>query len=113
MRVALKGLCCASPSRPNASEWISLIRLSSGRLPFSSAVVRWATLNSTLTRTLVLLSLELLLSSPLLRAQDEVRCVQEELRRRSLYFGNVDGRESAELADATRRYQRRKGSAPT
>jgi peptidoglycan hydrolase-like protein with peptidoglycan-binding domain len=54
------------------------------------------------------------LSSPsLLPAQDEVRSVQEELRRRSLYFGNVDGRESAELAEATRRYQRRKGFAAT
>lgn len=57
--------------------------------------------------------LALLFASPLLRAQDEVRSVQEELRRRSLYFGNVDGRESAELAEATRRYQRRKGFAPT
>ncbi|HEV2842086.1 MAG TPA: peptidoglycan-binding domain-containing protein [Chthoniobacterales bacterium] len=57
--------------------------------------------------------LALLLSAPVLRAQDEVRSVQEELRRRSLYFGNVDGRESAELAEATKRYQRRKGFAAT
>jgi peptidoglycan hydrolase-like protein with peptidoglycan-binding domain len=55
----------------------------------------------------------LLLFPPLLSAQDEVRSVQEELRRRSLYFGNVDGRESAELAEATRRYQRRKGFSAT
>lgn len=57
--------------------------------------------------------LALLLSAPVLRAQDEVRSVQEELRRRSLYFGNVDGRESTELAEATKRYQRRKGFAAT
>ena len=57
--------------------------------------------------------LALLFSPALLLAQDEVRSVQEELRRRSLYFGNVDGRESAELAEATRRYQRRKGFAAT
>ncbi|MDP9099142.1 MAG: peptidoglycan-binding protein [Verrucomicrobiota bacterium] len=57
--------------------------------------------------------LALLFPLPLLRAQDEVRSVQEELRRRSLYFGNVDGRESAELAEATKRYQRRKGFAAT
>ena len=35
--------------------------------------------------------------------------MQEELRRRSLYFGNVDGRDSAELHEATKRYQARKG----
>ena len=54
-----------------------------------------------------------LLAAPLLPAQEDVRSVQEELRRRSLYFGNVDGRETAELAEATKRYQRRKGFAPT
>jgi peptidoglycan hydrolase-like protein with peptidoglycan-binding domain len=66
---------------------------------------------SSLIRTFALLAL--LLFPCLLRAQDEVRSVQEELRRRSLYFGNVDGRESAELAEATKRYQRRKGFAAT
>ena len=53
------------------------------------------------------------LSAPPLPAQDETRSVQEELRRRSLYFGNVDGRDSAELQEATRRYQSRKGFAAT
>lgn len=48
-----------------------------------------------------------------LRAQDDVRSVQEELRRRSLYFGDVNGRESAELQEATKRYQNRKGFAAT
>jgi len=48
-----------------------------------------------------------------LPAQQDVRSVQEELRRRSLYFGNVDGRESAELQEATRRYQNRKGFSAT
>ncbi|PZR72803.1 MAG: hypothetical protein DLM73_12390 [Chthoniobacterales bacterium] len=57
--------------------------------------------------------LALLLSAPLVCAQDDVRSVQEELRRRSLYFGNVDGRESAELAEATKRYQHRKGFSAT
>ena len=57
--------------------------------------------------------LAFLLSPTSLPAQDEVRSVQEELCRRSLYFGNVDGRESAELAEATKRYQRRKGFTPT
>src|SRR5688572_4966234 len=57
--------------------------------------------------------LTFLFPASLLQAQDEVRSVQEELRRRSLYFGNVDGRESAELAEATKRYQRRKGFPAT
>src|SRR3954469_16517205 len=48
-----------------------------------------------------------------IRAQDEVRSVQEELRRRDLYFGDVNGRDSAELQEATKRYQRRKGFAAT
>ena len=48
-----------------------------------------------------------------LRAQDDVRSVQEELRRRGLYFGDVNGRESAELQEATKRYQKRKGFAAT
>jgi peptidoglycan hydrolase-like protein with peptidoglycan-binding domain len=51
----------------------------------------------------------LLLSGTVLPAQDQTRSVQEELRRRSLYFGNVDGRDTAELREATKRYQSRKG----
>lgn len=57
--------------------------------------------------------LVLLLGAGALRAQDEVRSVQEELRRRSLYFGDVNGRDSAELQEATKRYQKRKGFAAT
>ena len=64
-------------------------------------------------RFLSLLFLSLTLLGSVARAQDETRSVQEELRRRSLYFGNVDGRESAELREATKRYQRRKGFAAT
>lgn len=59
--------------------------------------------------TLIALSL----SGTAVQAQDETRSVQEELRRRSLYFGNVDGRDSAELREATKRYQSRKGFAAT
>ncbi|MCA1658480.1 MAG: peptidoglycan-binding protein, partial [Verrucomicrobiaceae bacterium] len=50
-----------------------------------------------------------LLPMGILRAQDDVRSVQEELRRRGLYFGDVNGRESAEVQEATKRYQKRKG----
>lgn len=65
---------------------------------------------------LVLLPMALLtlsLFSIPLQAAEEIRSVQEELRRRSLYFGNVDGRESTELQEATKRYQSRKGFAAT
>lgn len=48
-----------------------------------------------------------------LHAEGDVRSVQEELRRRSLYFGDVNGRESVELQEATKRYQRRKGFSAT
>src|SRR4051794_6859352 len=48
-----------------------------------------------------------------LRAQDDLRSVQEELRRRDLYFGDVNGRDSAELQTATKRYQERKGFPAT
>jgi len=47
------------------------------------------------------------------RADEQVRSVQEELRRRNVYFGDVDGRPSPELAEATRRYQKRKGLSAT
>lgn len=43
------------------------------------------------------------------RADEKVRQVQEELRKRNLYFGNVDGQVSPELASALKRYQARKG----
>jgi peptidoglycan hydrolase-like protein with peptidoglycan-binding domain len=56
----------------------------------------------------------LLIAAPgALRADETVRQVQEELRKRNLYFGNIDGQESPELAGALKRYQKRKGFAVT
>jgi len=61
-------------------------------------------------RRLLTSSLLLLLPfSDLARADETVRQVQEELRKRNLYFGNIDGQDSAVLADALKRYQTRKG----
>jgi len=60
-------------------------------------------------RAIVYLCLVLIGSAVSLRADEKVRQVQEELRKRNLYFGNVDGQESLELTDALKRYQRRKG----
>lgn len=42
-------------------------------------------------------------------ADDRIRQVQEELRKRHLYFGDIDGRDNVELQSAVRRYQERKG----
>lgn len=47
------------------------------------------------------------------RADETVRQVQEELRKRNLYFGNIDGQNTAVLADALKRYQARKGFTVT
>lgn len=46
-------------------------------------------------------------------ADEQVRQVQEELRKRNLFFGDIDGRTSSALAAALKRYQARKGFAPT
>lgn len=53
---------------------------------------------------LLLLSL-----SGAIRADEEVRSTQEELRRRNVYFGDIDGRHTPELAEALKRFQQRKG----
>jgi peptidoglycan hydrolase-like protein with peptidoglycan-binding domain len=56
----------------------------------------------------------LLISIPgFVRADETVRQVQEELRKRNLYFGNIDGQTSPVLIDALKRYQTRKGFAVT
>jgi hypothetical protein len=51
--------------------------------------------------------------SPPARADESVRQVQEELRKRNLYFGNIDGQSTAVLVDALKRYQARKGFVVT
>ena len=48
-----------------------------------------------------------------LQADEKIRQVQEELRKRNLYFGNVDGQVSPELTGALKRYQTRKGFTVT
>lgn len=52
-------------------------------------------------------------TAALVQADERIRQAQEELRKRNLYFGNVDGQESPELAGALKRYQARKGFAVT
>jgi hypothetical protein len=64
-------------------------------------------------RAIVCLCLLLIGTAPLLQADEKIRQTQEELRKRNLYFGNVDGQESPELSGALKRYQTRKGFAIT
>jgi peptidoglycan hydrolase-like protein with peptidoglycan-binding domain len=66
-----------------------------------------------MTRTLSCFVCLLLLISSVVRADETVRQVQEELRKRNLYFGNIDGQASPVLVDALKRYQTRKGFAVT
>lgn len=47
------------------------------------------------------------------RADESTRAVQEELRRRHLFYGNVDGRETPGLTAAIKHYQERKGFRQT
>lgn len=47
------------------------------------------------------------------RADEETRQIEEALRKRNFYFGDVDGQVNAELVQALRRYQQRKGFAVT
>ncbi|MFL6539271.1 MAG: peptidoglycan-binding protein, partial [Chthoniobacterales bacterium] len=49
----------------------------------------------------------LLFSTAQIYADEQVRQVQEELRRRNLYFGDIDGTPTPELENALRRYQAR------
>jgi hypothetical protein len=47
------------------------------------------------------------------RADEQTRRVQEELRKRNLYFGDVDGQKTPEFAGALHHYQERKGFPPS
>jgi peptidoglycan hydrolase-like protein with peptidoglycan-binding domain len=66
-----------------------------------------------MTRAFTSLFCLLLVLPGALRADETVRQVQEELRKRNLYFGNIDGQSSPVLIDALKRYQTRKGFAVT
>lgn len=63
--------------------------------------------------TFAIIAILLLLAGDVSRGEMPARRVQEELRKRNLYFGDVDGKMTPELAAATRRYQARKGFQPT
>src|SRR5688572_24261344 len=62
-------------------------------------------------RAIACLCFILLGTAGVVRADEQIRQAQEELRKRNLYFGNVDGKECPELVGALKRYQARKGFA--
>ncbi len=65
-----------------------------------------------MANVLLVLGLVLVLV-PRLLADDQTRQVQEELRKRHLYFGDINGLPNTELESALKRYQARKGFAVT
>ena len=63
-----------------------------------------------MSRNPVLLFLLLVLAaSSVARADEQTRQVQEELRKRHLFFRDIDGKPSLEYANALKRYQTRQG----
>jgi hypothetical protein len=64
-------------------------------------------------KPLILLLLCALLFGKSARADEETRQVQEELRKRHLFFRDIDGRQSLDYAMALKRYQQRQGFAQT
>ena len=66
-----------------------------------------------LHKTFVFLLLFALSGGSFARADEETRQVQEELRKRHLFFRDIDGRPSFEYAVALKRYQARQGFAVT
>ena len=61
----------------------------------------------------MVIALGLSLCAPVLLADDATRAVQEELRKRHLFHGDIDGRQTPALISALREYQQRKGFAVT
>ncbi|MDP9004854.1 MAG: peptidoglycan-binding protein [Verrucomicrobiota bacterium] len=64
------------------------------------------------TSALLLVLLLLTVSGPA-RADEQTRQVQEELRKRYLFFRDIDGRATPDYSIALRRYQERQGFAQT
>jgi len=62
--------------------------------------------------TLLLLLCAIALA-PIARGDEQTRQVQEELRKRHLFFRDIDGRPSLDYALALKRYQQRQGFAQT
>src|SRR4051812_48414626 len=55
----------------------------------------------------------LLVTTLQLFGDEATRRAQEELRKRNLYFGDINGQTNPELTDSIKRFQTRKGFSPT
>jgi Putative peptidoglycan binding domain len=64
-------------------------------------------------RCYILLAVLLIATTVRLSADEPTRRAQEELRKRNLYFGDINGQTNPELAEAIKRYQARKGFNPS
>jgi peptidoglycan hydrolase-like protein with peptidoglycan-binding domain len=64
-------------------------------------------------RAIVCLCVALVATTSVVQADETTRRVQEELRKRNLYFGDIDGESTPELIGALKRYQQRKGFKAT
>ena len=60
-------------------------------------------------RTVVCLCVALFATAIAVQGDETTRQVQEELRKRNLYFGDFNGQTTPELIGALKRYQKRKG----
>jgi hypothetical protein len=68
----------------------------------------------TVPKTSIFLSLLLVIFlGPIARGDEQTRQVQEELRKRHLFFRDIDGRASLDYALALKRYQQRQGFPQT
>jgi hypothetical protein len=65
------------------------------------------------TRRALLLAAIFAVALPHIRADELTRKVQEALRTRELYYGEVDGVRNPETSEAVRRFQEKKGIDPT
>jgi peptidoglycan hydrolase-like protein with peptidoglycan-binding domain len=63
--------------------------------------------------TTLLLCCALFLSAQTARGDEQTRQVQEELRKRHLFFSDIDGRATPDYSAALKRYQQRQGFAVT
>jgi hypothetical protein len=75
----------------------------------TSVAITTANVQKLTTRILLIA----LLLAKIAHADEMTRQVQEELRRRHLFFNEIDGRNTPDVAVALRRYQERQGFAPT
>ena len=79
--------------------------------PLESAPALYNSVPSVFQKSVLFFLLLVLASANAARADEQTRQVQEELRKRHLFFRDIDGKPSLEYAIALKRYQARQGFA--